>query len=341
MGRFRSAHRSWLAAALALGIALSGCRRGGSSSSGTEKKRFTIATVVKVDGIAWFQQMREGVKRFADETGHEAFLEGPSQADAAQQVAIIEGLIAQRVDAICVVPFSVEALEPVLAKARAKGIIVVSHEASSQVNADVILEAFNNAAYGRHLMDHLARFMGNRGEYATFVGSLTSLSHNQWVDAALAHQKKEYPAMVNVAHKVEDYEDQTRSYTKTKELLTAHPNLGGILGSAMATAAGAALAVEEKGLQNRVQVVGTSLPSVTGPYLRSGAAKLISYWDPALAGYAMNKLAVMLLEKKKITAGTDLGVEGYRGLRVSPTRPNLFFGSAWIDVTKDTMPGEK
>jgi hypothetical protein len=46
----------------------------------------------------------------------------------------------------------------------------------------------------------------------------------------------------------------------------------------MSTVPGAALAVEERGLQDKIQVVGTSLVSVSGPYLKSGAAKLISFW---------------------------------------------------------------
>jgi simple sugar transport system substrate-binding protein len=80
------------------------------------KKKYTIATVVKVDGIAWFDRMRVGVEQFKKDQGHDTFMVGPSQADAAAQVQIIENLIAQKVDAICVVPFSVEAVEPVLKK---------------------------------------------------------------------------------------------------------------------------------------------------------------------------------------------------------------------------------
>jgi simple sugar transport system substrate-binding protein len=300
-------------------------------------KRYVIATVVKVDGIAWFETMRQGVEAFGKDTGHRVFVLGPAKADAAEQVQIIEGLIAQQVDAICVVPFSVEAVEPVLKKARERGIVVISHEASSQQNADLIIEPFENAEYGRHLMDHLARYMGEKGEYATFVGSLTSKSHNEWVDAAVAHQEEKYPGMVNAAVKIEDYDDQNLAYQKTKELITTYPNLTGILGSAMSTVPGAALAVEERGLQEKSQVVGTSLVSVSGPYLKSGAAKLISFWDPADAGYAMNKLAVMRLEGKTVQEGADLGIDGYRKLARSPDNPNLFYGSAWMDVTKDNL----
>ncbi len=325
---------SIVCALICLAFCVAGCARQDAPQG---KRQYVIATVVKVDGIAWFETMREGVEAFGKETGHSVFLLGPAKADAAEQVQIVEGLIAQQVDAICIVPFSVEAVEPVLKKARERGIVVISHEASSQENADLIIEPFENAEYGRRLMDHLARYMNEKGEYATFVGSLTSKSHNEWVDAAVTHQKEKYPEMVNVVSKVEDYDDQNRAYEKTKELIKTYPHLKGIQGSAMSTVPGAALAVEERGLQDKIQVVGTSLVSVSGPYLKSGAAKLISFWDPADAGYAMNQLAVMLLDGEQVQAGTDLKINGYRKLVRSPDKPNLFFGSAWVDVTKDNL----
>jgi simple sugar transport system substrate-binding protein len=300
-------------------------------------KKFTIATVVKLEGDTWFARMREGVERFASVTGHECFQQGPPKADAALQVQIIEDLIAQSVDAICVVPFSVEALEPVLKKARDRGIVVVSHEASNQINADAIIEAFDNDAYGAHLMDHLARFMGNEGQFATFVGGLTSKSHMEWIDGALARQKDKYPKLEQVAERIEDYDDQNLAYEKTKELLTTYPGLRGIQGSASTTAAGAGLAVEERGLQDKVMVVGTSLVAQTRPYLESGSVKLISFWDPADAGYAMNRIAEMLLEGKTLTDGTDLGLAGYENLNQDANKPNLFYGNAWVDVTKENM----
>ena len=329
-------NRLFLCGLLATSIALS-CSSGTEDTTPTGGKKFTIATVVKLEGDTWFTRMREGVERFARDTGHECFQQGPPKADAALQVQIIEDLIAQRVNAICVVPFSVEALEPVLKKARERGIIVVSHEASNQINADAIIEAFDNDAYGAHLMDHLARFMGNEGQFATFVGGLTSKSHMEWIDGALARQKDEYPKLEQVAERIEDYDDQNLAYEKTKELLTTFPNLRGIQGSASTTAAGAGLAVEERGLQDKVMVVGTSLVAQTRPYLESGGVKLISFWDPADAGYAMNRIAEMLLEGKTLTEGTDLGLAGYESLKQDPNKPNLFYGNAWVDVTKENM----
>ncbi len=327
----------WLLAGVLL---VGGCEDKEPVVAGT-KKQYTIATVVKLDGIAWFDRMNEGVNRFARETGHRCRQVGPSQADAALQVQIIEDLIARGVDAMCVVPFSVEAVEPVLKKARDRGIVVVCHEASNQVNADAIIEAFDNAAYGAHLMDHLARRMGEEGEYAVFVGSLTSKSHNEWIDAAIARQRQAYRKMVLVTERIEEYDNQNIAYEKTKELIRAHPKLRGIQGSASTTAAGAGLAVEERRLQDKIVVVGTGLISQCGPYLKGGGAKLVSFWDPADAGYVMNKLALMLLEHKALADGMDLGADGYHAVRRDPEKPSLFYGSAWVDVTKENMDAYK
>ena len=126
------------------------------SMSASAADGYTIAVVPKLTSIAWFQRMEVGVNEWND--AHEdvdAFYTGPSEGDGALQAQAIEDLISQGVDAICVVPFSTEALEPVLKKAREAGIVVISHEASGMTNIDYDIEAFNNEAYGEHFMEHL------------------------------------------------------------------------------------------------------------------------------------------------------------------------------------------
>ena len=75
----------------------------------------------------------------------------------------------------------------------------MTHEAADAKNAVYDLEAFDNAAYGRHLMEEMAKRMNYEGQYAVFVGSLTQTTHNAWVDAAIALQKEKYPKMELVA----------------------------------------------------------------------------------------------------------------------------------------------
>ncbi len=295
-------------------------------------KKYNIITVVKISGIQWFNRMEEGVKKFAADTGNNAYQQGPAKADAQLQVQILEDAIAQKVDAITVVPFSVEAVEPVLKKAMDAGIKVVSHEASTIQNADWDIEAFKNAAYGEHFMKKLAACMGEKGEYAVFVGSLTSKSHNEWVDAAVAYQKANYPDMKMVGSKNETADDQQNAYAKTQELLRAFPNVRGFEGSASTDVAGIGLALEERGMAADTCVVGTSLPSISAQYLDTGAVDMISFWDPSLAGYAMNKIAVMLLDGQQPTEGMDLGLPGYEKVSLDG---KVIYGQAWVDVTKD------
>lgn len=296
---------------------------------------YDIATVVKVSGIQWFNRMEEGVLQFGRDTGHNTFQLGPAQADAAQQVQIIEDLIAQNVDAITVVPFAPEALEPVLRRAMDRGIVVISHEAVNQQNVNWNIEAFDNAAYGAQIMDNLAACMNYEGEYAVFVGSLTSKSHNQWVDAAIARQREMYPNMTLVGTKNETNDDQQIAYARAQELLRAYPNLRGFQGSASTDVAGIGLAIEERGLEDRTCVMGTSLPSISAQYLETGAVDKIFFWDPALAGYVMNKLAVMVLEGQEIYEGMDLGVPGYENVTIVDNR--VIYGQAWVVVDKENM----
>ncbi|MBB6454592.1 simple sugar transport system substrate-binding protein [Salirhabdus euzebyi] len=309
----------------------------GNSNGGSDDGKYKIATVVKLSGVAWFDRMEEGVDKFGEDTGHETFQQGPQQADAAQQVQIIEDLIAQQVDAITVVPFSAEALEPVLKKARDAGIVVISHEADGMENVDFNIEAFNNSDYGKFLMDNLAAAMGEEGEYMTTVGSLTSNSHMEWVQSAHQHQLDNYPNMTAVVTEVETGDDLNTASEKFRETLKAHPDLKGFQGSASTDAPGAALAIEELGLEGQISVVGTSVPSVSGQYIENGSINAITFWDPADAAYAMNTLAVMILDGKKdeIQTGLDLGIKGYDSLTVKDGK--YIYGNAYVKVDKDNL----
>lgn len=295
----------------------------------------TIAIAVKVAGDPWWSRMEEGLKEF-DEANPSVrvFMQGVSQSDAALQAQLIEDLIAQNVDALGIVPISPQTLEPVIAKARAAGIKVVTHEGETQPTKDFDVEAFDNAAYGRHLMDGLAQGMGEEGEYAVFVGKLTNVSHNQWVDAAIAYQKEKYPKMKLVGDKQETNEDAATAYRKAQELLVAYPDIKGFQGSSSNDPIGIGQAIEEAGLEAKTTVVGTSLVSLAGNLLETDAVDSISFWDPKLAGKAMCEIAVRLMNGETIENGTDLGVEGYNSVTV---KGDVIFGAAWVDVTKDNM----
>ncbi|OUR99531.1 hypothetical protein A9Q84_00495 [Halobacteriovorax marinus] len=301
------------------------------------KKKYKIVTIVKIDGIAWFARMREGVHQFANETGHTATLTGPTEAKAELQIAHIEQAIKDGADAIAVVPFNVEALEPVLKKAREKGIVVIAHEASNMKNADYIIEAFQNIEYGSHLMDHLAKLMNYKGKYIGFVGSKDSRTHMEWQLGAEIRQREKYPNISREGDYIESKDNHSIAYTQTVKALKKNRKINGILGSPMSTAPGAGLAIEELGLKDKVSIVSTSLVTACSRYLESGSVDLISFWDPSKVGYIMNLMAVMALEKMEFKNGMNFRVDGYTNVQIDKRKKNLFYGAGWTDVTKKNM----
>ena len=111
------------------------------------------------------------------------------------------------------------------------------------------------------------------------------------------------------------------------------------MGSAMSTVPGAAQAITEKGLIGKVAAFGTSLPSVAGDYIQSGAAISIHFWVPADAGYVTARVAYELLKGKKITEGMDLGKPGYNKITIKKNKSGVpvIYGQAWKDVNKDNL----
>jgi simple sugar transport system substrate-binding protein len=299
------------------------------------QKKWTITTVVKITGINWFNRMEEGVKEYAKTSGNNASQTGPAQADAAQQLQIITDLVAKKPDAIAVVPFDPATLEPIFKTAMARGIKIITHEADNQKNTLYDIEAFDNVAFGANLNKRLEKCMGGEGKWTVFVGSLTSKTHNQWADGGIGNAKKNAKMML-VDAKQETADDADKAYEKAKEILTKHPDIKGFQGSASTDVAGIGRAVEEAGLNDKVCVFGTSLPSIAGKYIETGAVDGIGFWDPKDAGIVMNKVAQMVLEKKAITNGMNLGIKGYEKVSVTkgPGVGKIIRGSAFVDVDK-------
>jgi simple sugar transport system substrate-binding protein len=275
-----------------------------------------IATVVKISGIPWFDRMSTGVQAFAEANPDVvASQSGPATADSAQQLQIIQDLVAKGVSALAVVPMDPAVLEGTLKRAMERGIVVVTHEADNQINTQADVEAFDNADYGAALNERLAKCMNNEGKWTTFVGSLGSRTHMQWVGAGEENAKK-YSGMQLVDPNNESFDDANGTYEKAKEILRKHPDIKGFQTSAGNDVLGVGRAIDEAGLSGKICLVGTGLPNPSADLLETGAITAIGFWDPQKAGMAMNAVAKLLIEKKELTDGMDLGVEGYNKVAV-------------------------
>lgn len=267
---------------------------------------YEIAVVVKIAGIPWFNRLEEGVVKAAEELGVNAYTIGPSDADPAQQVRIVQDLIAKEVDAICVVPNDASAMVPVFQRAQNQGITVLTHESPSQEGADWDIETIDNDAFGEANLGKLAELMGGKGQFALFVGSLTVPLHNYWADVGLEMLEKEYPEMELVTDRIPCGESVELSITRTNELLAAYPDLKGICGFGSLGPIGASEALKAKNMAGEVKIVGTVIPSHAAPYLRDGLMQHGYLWDPADAGYAMVYVAKLVLDGEEIEDGMEL-----------------------------------
>lgn len=293
-----------------------------------------IAVVVKIGGIPWFNAMEAGIKKAAAERGVDAWMIGPTQADAAQQVRAVEDLIARKVDVIAVVPNDATALEPVFQRAQAAGIKVVTHESPDQKFNDWDIELTSAQGFGETHLEALAKAMGGEGKYIIYVGSLTVPLHNKWADVSIELAKKKYPNMELVADRFGVAESLDDSYKTALDQLRAHPDLKGILAYGSQGPIGAARAVEEKGKQKQVSVVGPFSPGQGAKYVKSGAIREGFIWNPSLAGEVIVRVSDDLTKGKAPTDGQDL--EGVGPVHVDAAK-RLILAQKLEAINKDSI----
>lgn len=300
---------------------------------------YEIVVVPKDASNPWFVRMDTGVSEYAEETGLNVYQKGTDVIDATKQAQLVQDLIAQGVDALCIVPVDTESLEPVLKQARDAGIVVITHEGASLENVDYNIEAFSNAGYGAFIMDNLAEAMGEEGAYTTMVADVTNASHNEWADAAVEHQKATYPNMtlLDSEPRVESHDNGDTAYNVAKELFKKYPDLKGIMGTSSFDAPGVARAIEELGLIDKAFTSGTGMPGDNAELLKGGSVKSLTLWDPAIAGKAMISLAVKVLNGEEIAVPIDLGLEGYDKMTYREGSSTVLEGEGWIVIDAENV----
>lgn len=276
-----------------------------------------VVVVVKIAGIPWFNRMAVGVQRAGQQLGIKASLVGPSKADAASQVSMVEDLVNKGVPAIAVVPTDAKSLTPVFQKARAKHIAIITHENPFETGAvDYDIETIDNVAYGRLAIDqivanikkmHIQCVPANPCGYVQLVGGLTVPLHNFWADTANAYVKQKFPTLKELTSRLPTAESADDSRKAVLDLITTYGDkLTAVIGWGSLGPLGAAAAVREKGLQSRLIAGGSAIPSTAVPYLRDGSLKWLQLWDPADAGYGMVYVAKQMLEGKKLAPGMNI-----------------------------------
>lgn len=274
--------------------------------------KYTIVVMPKQIGITYFEAARAGVEKAGTTLGVNAVFTGPTVADAAEQVSMIQDLISQGVNAIAISANDADSLTPVLTQAKEAGIVIIDWD--SPVDPSVVSVSVKEIDYKQFAefnWDQMVKYMGtDEGEYVILTSTLTAGTCNAWIEYGMAYAKEKYPKLTLVCDPVCTNESVDEAYSKTLDLLTTYPDLKGIIGFSSPAPIGAGQAVSEMKAQSTTAVVGTCMPNDAKTLLKEGAIDAGLLWDPANLGYLTVGMAKYILDGNEIKDG-DVNIEGY------------------------------
>ena len=261
-----------------------------------------------------------------------------TQDTAAAQIPSIQAAIQAHADAIVIAANDPTAVCPTLAQAVAAGIKVVSFDSDNTCPDHLFINQANTEQIGTSQVDLLAKEINSTGEIAILSAAATATNQNAWIDY-MKKQLTKYPNM-KLVDTVYGDDDPAKSLTALQGLLSAHPNLKGIISpTTVGISTVAQYLSTHKDVAAKVTLTGLGLPSQMKPYVKDGTVKAFELWNPSdlgyLAGYAAASLAsgiTTIDTGAKFTAGrlgeyTVLAPSGTTGPSVVLGPPTVFDAS--------------
>jgi ribose transport system substrate-binding protein len=233
----------------------------GSSSPGTAV-RPRVALVMKSLANEFFVTMAEGAKQHqaAHRAEYDLIANGiRNETDITQQVALVEQMLAQGMQAIVIAPADSRALVPVLRRAQQQGVVVVNidnklDEATlKEQGLSVPFVGPDNRAGARAVGEVLARRLGKGDAVAILEGVPTAFNAQQ---RRLGFEDAMRAAGARVVAVQAAHWEQDKANAVSAALLREHPDLKAILASNDSMALGAAAAVRQSARAGQVHVVG-------------------------------------------------------------------------------------
>jgi ribose transport system substrate-binding protein len=261
----RSATIARVAAILSVALILGACRKGPESSGDTRRAATEpprIALIMKSLANEFFVTMADGAKahQAANATSYTLLVNGiRNESDLAQQVALVEQMMAQGVDAIVIAPADSRALVPVLAKALREKIVVVNIDNKldeptlKQAGIDIPFVGPDNHAGARTVGAALAKHLQRGDKVAILEGIPTAFNAQQ---RRLGFEDAMREAGAEVVSVQSAHWEQDEANTVSAAMLREHPDLKAILASNDNMALGAAAAVRQAGKIGQTLVVG-------------------------------------------------------------------------------------
>ncbi len=267
-----------------------------------------IAMVVKNLGNSYFDACANGAKEAAKEIGgFEIIYTAPTKATAEDQIAVIDALIAQKVDGIIVSSNDANALVPVGKKAAQRGIKVISFDSAIAKEGRIMhLNASSTPLIGAKQVQMIAKTLKGEGEVAILSAASTMTNQNSWIEAMKEEWKKpEYAKMPLVATVYGDDQDD-KSYREMQALVKAHPNLKGVISPTTIGIRSGAKAIVDDGLIGKVYITGLGLPSEMKDFVLKGACDSFAIWNPVEYGYSSTMIMINTLNGAEAGPGATV-----------------------------------
>jgi ribose transport system substrate-binding protein len=256
---------------------LSGCRKSEDKTAGrpaAEKPK--IALVMKSLANEFFSTMAAGASRHQKDhaAAYDLVANGiKNETDLAEQVNLVEQMIARQVNAIVIAPADSKALVTVLKHAREAGILVVNidnkldAEALKQAGLQVPFVGPDNRSGARKVGEVIAKQL-QAGDNVTIIEGIPTAFNGQ--QRRLGFEDAMKAAGVNIVGVQSGDWEMEKANSVATGLLSEHPDLKAILCANDNMALGAVAAVEAAGKTGKVLVAGFDNISAIHPLLENG-----------------------------------------------------------------------
>jgi ribose transport system substrate-binding protein len=234
----------------------------GTEPTGAANDRPAVALIMKSLANEFFVTMADGAKQHQAEhdSDYRLIVNGiKNETDLAQQVALIDQMIAAGVDAIVIAPADSKALVPALARAAATGIVIVNidnrldKEILNEYGLAIPFVGPDNFLGAEVVGQYLAAQMSAGDEVAILEGVPTAFNSQQRTAGFL---KAMTDGGLKVVAQQSAQWDQTQAVTVTSGILVQNPDLAAILCANDNMALGAVAAVTQAGKTEQIRIIG-------------------------------------------------------------------------------------
>lgn len=233
-----------------------------TSDAKPESKKPKIALIMKSLANDFFSTMAKGAETHqqAHSDDYELVVNGiKDERDLSRQVALVEEMVANGVDAIVIAPADSKALVPALRRAREAGVVVINidnkldEEILATEKIEIPFVGPDNKAGAKKVGDYLASKLKAGDEVIVLEGIRTSFNGTQ---RRLGFEEAMQAANIKIADSQSAQWEMSMANTLALSMLSEHPNVKAILAANDSMALGALAAVKNNGKAGEVAVVG-------------------------------------------------------------------------------------